>query len=272
MGKQKMYSTFVKELLLEASEIAKQWSGRTTGRGKGADPAQIVTEADLAIGGHLIDRIRSAYPGHGVIDEERGLTAGDESLTWVIDPIDGTSNFAAGVPMYGIMIGLLKGASPIAGGVMLPAFGEVYLAERGGGAFCNGRKISVDRTAALSDSLVAYGMDGNRERPEATRFEATQLAEIALRTRNVRMSNSAFDPMMVACGKYAACLNRTTRIWDNVAAQIIIEEAGGAYTAIDGRPLSYALAPDRLEENYTYCAGSPSVHSELVSVLGGAWG
>lgn len=262
-----MNRSFVENILGGAAEIALSWFGNTEGIWKDADPIQVVTEADLEIGRYLIERIRAVYPAHSVIEEEHGVTAGTEPLTWVVDPIDGTSNYAAHLPMYGIAVGLLENDFPILGGVVLPAFGELYLAERGGGAFCNGKKISVDADAELRTALVAYGIDGKPDRPESTRAEMATLAEITLGIRNLRTSNSAFDQMMVACGKYAACLNRSSRIWDNVAAQVIIEEAGGRYTDFEGRALSYAGCLERSGENFTWCTGAPGVHGALQAII-----
>jgi len=95
------------------------------------------------LGKNLITKISQAFPEHNIIDEEVGVIDNNSNYTWVIDPIDGTSNFANGVPTYGIMLGLLENNIPIAGGIALPEFSEIYVAEKGTGAFCNGEKVQV---------------------------------------------------------------------------------------------------------------------------------
>lgn len=271
-----MYTEFIRAALEAADEIALAHFGRArvTTTGKDNDPNQVVTEADLDVGRELIRRVQHAYPGHAILDEEVGYIPGAASptprYTWVVDPIDGTSNFAATIPLFGIMLGLLRDDEPIAGGVSLPALGETYLAERGSGAFCNGQPIAVTTALDSRSVLVAYGVDGHPENPERTRREMQQLAEIVLSARNFRTSNSAFDQMMVARGRYGACLNQSSKIWDNVAAHIIIEEAGGVYTDFSGRPMDYRINPDEPARNYTWCAAPPAIHGQLQACVGGS--
>lgn len=202
-----------------------------------------------------------------MIDEEAGVIDNGSEFTWVVDPIDGTSNFAEGLPHYGIMIGLLKHDQPIAGGIVLPGFSELYVAERGKGVRCNGEHISITDKVDLSNVLVAYGIDGHQEDAALTRGEAGLLAEIVLEVRNLRSSNSAYDAAMVARGKYGAWLNRTTKIWDNVAQQILIEEAGGVFTDFEGSPMDYTEPLGKVEQNFTVCAGSPEVHKKLQEII-----
>src|SRR3989344_8571306 len=168
--------------------------------------------------------------------------------TWVVDPIDGTSNFANGLPTYGIMMGLLEDDKAIAGGIVLPAFDQLYVAQKGEGAFCNGQKIRVTSETRLLSSLVAYGIDGHQEDPQKTMKEAEILAKIILNIRNLRTTNSAYDMVQVPAGRYGAFLNRTTKIWDNVALQPIVEEAGGIVTDFWGKPMDYSNPLERVQE------------------------
>jgi myo-inositol-1(or 4)-monophosphatase len=223
----------------------------------------------LKIGKMLINEIQIKFPEHNVIDEEAGIINKGSLFTWVIDPIDGTSNFAQGIPLYGIMIGLLKEGEPIAGGLALPSFSEIYVAEKGKGAYCNKEKIIVSSEANLWNSLVAYGIDGHQENPEFTRKECALLAEIVLNIRNLRMSNSAFDLAMVARGNYGAFLNRTSKIWDNVAQQIIIEEAGGIYSDFWGNRMDYSNPLSKSQNNYSYLAAPPLLHKKLCKIIKG---
>lgn len=261
------YKDFITECLKEASEVARRNFGKVTAFIKDGDINQVLTETDLEIGELLIAKIEAGFPRHSIIDEEAGVFDKNSNFTWVIDPIDGTSNFACRTPLYGIMIGLLKDNGPVAGGLVLPAFSEIYVAEKGQGAYCNSRKINVTKEDDLKKAIVAYGIDGHQEDPEFTRLECSLMSEIILNIRNLRMSNSAFDLAMVAKGNYGAFLNRTSKIWDNVAQQIIIEEAGGVYTDFFGNTIDYSNAISRSQDNFTFMAASPAIHSKLLNII-----
>jgi myo-inositol-1(or 4)-monophosphatase len=257
----------IRILLEHAAEIAKTSFGNVESSVKPGDNNQVLTEADLAIGRYLVGKVKELFPDDNVIDEETGVVDNHSNRTWVIDPLDGTSNFAAGLPQFGIMIGLLEGSRPVAGGIALPMYGRIYTAERAKGAFCGDERLLVSQEARLSNSLVAYGIDGHKESPAYTHAETKVMADIILEIRNLRTSNSAYDFAMVAEGKYGAVLNRTSKIWDNVAPQVIIEEAGGTYTAFDGTNINYTNPLSRVDENFTVCAGAPALHTQLQKII-----
>jgi myo-inositol-1(or 4)-monophosphatase len=261
------FQSFITDSLTEASSIAKEKFGSVSSSTKPEDNNQVLTEADIAIGEHLVGKVRDACPDYNIIDEEAGVIDKNSEFTWVIDPIDGTSNFASGIPTYGIIMGLLKGAVPIAGGVALPYFNEIYVAEKTTGAFCNGERIYVTREENLLSTLVAYTIDGHQEEPSITRDECKLIAEIVLEIRNLRASGSVFDGVMVAKGKYGGYLNRTSKIWDNVGQQILIEEAGGIYTDFFGKPIDYSNPLARIKDNYTFCTASPILHKKLQEIV-----
>ncbi len=261
------YKFFLQETLERSSEIAKSYFGKVSGTTKKGDNNQVLTEADLEIGKYIIEAIKQKFPTYNIIDEEAGVVDNNSEYTWVVDPIDGTSNFANGIPTYGIMIGLLQSNSSVASGVVLPSLNEIYLAEKGEGATCNGEKIVVTNKTNLLSCLIAYGIDGHQEDPSLTREEIKLLGEIVLNIRNLRSSNSAFDAMMVARGNYGASLNKTSKIWDNVAQQILIEEAGGIYTDFYGKPMEYSNPLSRVDQNYTWCFGASMLHKELQEII-----
>lgn len=261
------YQQFVTEVLEQASDIARVKFGNVSSSTKPEDNNQVLTEADLAIGKYLVGKIQEIYPGHNIIDEEAGVVDNHSDYTWVIDPIDGTSNFANGVPMYGIMIGLLYGTTPVAGGIALPYFNKICTAERNKGAQCDDRALKVTAEQDLLQALVSYCIDGHQENPSLTREEAKLLGEVVLHIRNLRTSNSAFDAVMIAEGRYGGLLNRTSKIWDNVAQQLLIEEAGGVYTDFFGKPIDYTNPLERVNDNYTFCAGSPALHKQLQDII-----
>src|SRR4030042_3298830 len=261
------YLKFISSTLEEASKIANKYYGKVTSTVKPEDSNQVLTEADLAIGKFIVSRVREKYPKHNVIDEEAGVIDNNSEYTWVIDPIDGTSNFAKGVPLFGIILGLLYKDQPFAGGVALPFFSEIYLAEKGRGAFCNGETIQVSREDKLINCLVGYGIDGHQENPELTRKEAKLLGEIVLNIRNLRSSGSVFDGMMVAKGKFGAYHHRNTNIWDVVGLQIIIEEAGGVFTDFYGDPIDYSNYLKRFNDHYPFCTAPPILHKQLQKTI-----
>lgn len=262
------YQGFIERVLDEASNIAKRNFGKVAaGTVKGGNSNQILTETDLEISKFIVGKIRETHPDHNFIDEEAGVIDNKSDYTWAIDPIDGTSNFANGVPLYGLMIGLLKEGVPVAGGISLPSFNEIYLAEKGKGAFCNGKKIQVTDESKLLSTLVAYTLDGHQENPGFTKDECLLMAEIILNIRNLRNSGSCFDAAMVARGKFGGYLNRTGKIWDNVAQQILIEEAGGIYTDFFGQPMDYKSPLSKANNNFTFCAAPPILHSQLQKII-----
>lgn len=261
------YQDFITSVLEEAALIANEKFGKVSGTIKGGDSNQVLTEADVAIGKFIVERIKKEYPDYNIIDEEAGVIDNSSEFTWVVDPIDGTSNFANGVPTYGIMMGLLKDNMPIAGGICLPYFKEIYTAEKGKGTYCNASKITVSDESNLLNALIAYGIDGHQENPVITGEEVKLLEKIILAIRNLRSSNSAFDAGMVAKGNYGGFLNRTSKIWDNVAQQIVIEEAGGVYTDFFGKPIDYTNPLTKVNNNFTFCAAAPALHKQLQEII-----
>ena len=251
----------------EASHIANEKFGKVTGTVKAGDNNQVLTEADLAIGKLIIEQIKKEYPDYNIIDEEAGVIDNGSEFTWVVDPIDGTSNFANGIVTYGIMIGLLQRATSIAGGIALPYFKQIYTAEKGKGTFCNEEKITVSSEEKLTNALIAYGIDGHPENTSLTYEELKVVGEIILHCRNLRSSNSTFDAAMVIEGKYGGILNKTSKIWDIVAPQILIEEAGGIFTDFFGKPIDYSDPLTKITNNFAFCAASPEIHKQLQEII-----
>lgn len=267
------YQAFIKQELTKAAKTADSFFGKVSAAVKTSDNNQVLTEADIAIGKQLVAAVQAVYPDHNVIDEEAGGIDKGSRYTWVIDPIEATSNFAAGLPQYGIMIGLLEDAVPIAGGIIAPAYGKLYLAEKGKGATCNDSPIRVTDEPDLLNALVSYGIDGHQEDPERTVNECRVMADIILGCRNMRNTGcEALDPMYVAEGRYGGRVNTTSRIWDNVAPQIIAEEAGAAWTSANGMAPDYSNPQTRIDQNFTFCVASPVLHKQLQAIIGGRLG
>lgn len=264
---QDMFASFISKTLAQTSQLARDQFGKVSGSTKAGDNNQVLTQTDLEIGKAIIAAIQAEFPDHNIIDEEAGVIDNGSQFTWVVDPIDGTSNFANGIPTYGTMLGLLDGDTPVAGGLSLPSFEEIYVAEKGGGTHCNGSPVHVTAEEKLLSCLVAYGIDGHQENPTQTVEEAQTLARIILGIRNLRSSNSVFDIGMLVKGSYGGALNRTSKIWDNVAQQIVIEEAGGMYTSFEGAKMDYTQPLTKADLNFTYCAAAPALHAQLQSLI-----
>jgi len=262
------YQKFIIETLEEAAEIANNNFGKVSSiTVKTGDNNQVLTETDISIGNLIVNKIIETYPDYNIIDEEAGVIDNKSTHTFVVDPIDGTSNFANGLPTYGTMIGLLESDIPIAGGISLPAFDQIYVAQKGKGAYMNGSRLKVTGETKLLSVLVAYGIDGHQEDPEKTIDETALLAKIILNIRNLRTTNSAYDMAHVSSGHYGAYLNQTTKIWDNVAFQPIVEEAGGIVTDFQGMPIDYKNPLTKFNQNYTICAGSKEIHRQLQQII-----
>ncbi|WP_159000904.1 inositol monophosphatase family protein [Streptomyces sp. SBT349] len=260
--------TFLESLLHDAGKRVMEFPRGQPFHVKEDDANQVVTPADLVIGNQLKSRIHERFPDDSVIDEESGTISGTSPVTWVIDPIDGTSNFAVGSPLFGVMVGVLEHGKPVAGGVALPALSETYLAEAGQGAYRNGERIQLAHDADPAGHLIAYGMDIH---PSEIELDCRILARLAARCRGIRMSNSVFDCMMVAGGAYGAFMHRRNRIWDCVAPHAIIEEAGGVFSGMDGRPLDYTDPRARTSEVFSILACDSGSHETLTHTISGGF-
>lgn len=199
---------------------------------KGA--ADFVSRADIRAEDIIFEELSRARPKFGFIMEERGEVEGaDNSNRWIIDPLDGTTNFLHGVPHFAISIALERDRQPYAGVVYNPATDELYWAEKGEGAFMNDRRLRVSGRDDLSQSLFACGLPfaGKPGRAEAL-AEAGRVLE---KTAGVRRFGAAsLDLAFVAAGRFDAFWERDLEIWDIAAGAVLVREAGGLVTEIDG--------------------------------------
>lgn len=257
------YLTFLESLLEDAGKLAMSFPRGMSSRVKNTDRNQVVTQADTVIGRQIARRIRASFPDDGVIDEESVSVPGTSPFTWVIDPIDGTSNFAAGSPLFGIMVGVLDEGRPVAGGVTLPAVAETYVAETGQGAYWNGSRLTLADDDDVSRQLIAYGMDIH---PSEISLDCRILADVAACCRGVRMSNCIFDCMMVARGAYGAFMHRRNALWDCVAPQVVIEEAGGMFSTMTGGVPDFSYPLARTTEVFSILACRPSFHEAITAI------
>ena len=200
----------------------------------------LVTEADLASEHLIIERIRSYYPQHGILAEESGeaeLSGGKSSeWKWIIDPLDGTTNYAHSYPCFCVSIALEHAGVLEVGVIYDPVRDEMFAAERGNGATLNDRKITVSSVEELKDAMVCTGFPYNvRERADFTRdFANFTMAAQAVR----RDGSAALDLAYVACGRFDGFWEDGLSPWDIAAGKILIEEARGRVTNFEDQPLS----------------------------------
>jgi myo-inositol-1(or 4)-monophosphatase len=262
------HRAFAGRAIARAAEVARGYFGHVAGTIKPDDPTQVLTAADLAVGQHLVEAVRAAYPDHNVVDEEAGVVERGSTWTWIVDPIDGTSNFAAGIPLYAVLLGLLHEGVPVVGAMALPASGDIYTGALGAGADKNGAPLApVDDATPLERRLICYGLDGDRRAPGATRAEGRLMADLALACINIRATGSAYDLAMLVEGRCGANLYGVARVWDLVAPHVLAAEVGCVATALDGRRLDYSAATSDPGRRYSWCVAPPRVHAEVQAIV-----
>jgi myo-inositol-1(or 4)-monophosphatase len=196
--------------------------------------ADLVTAADRAAEALIRDRIRAQWPGHDVLGEEQGLSDLGSEYRWYVDPLDGTTNFAHGYPVFCVSLGLEYRASRIAAVIYDPTRDELFTAEQGRGARLNGEAIQVSKTASLKESLLATGFPSHKRHKNPNIYFYHQ---ITLHSHGVRRAGSAaLDLCNVAAGRFDGFWEFNLNPWDTAAGVLIVEEAGGKVTRFDGSP------------------------------------
>lgn len=192
----------------------------------------LVTEADRRSEELVVRAIESRYPGHAILGEEGGDRAGNSEYRWYVDPLDGTTNFAHGFPVFNVSIGLEHKGELICGVIYDPTRDELFAAERGAGARLNGQPVHVSRAGHLEDSLVATGFPSRKRHQNVNVHFFYQMAMITHGVR--RPGAAAIDLAYVACGRLDAFWEFGLNPWDVAAGALLIEEAGGTVTDMHG--------------------------------------
>ena len=224
----------------------------------------LVTEADLASEKLIIERIKTHYPRHSILAEESGATdgikmvAGQTDWRWIVDPLDGTTNYAHGYPCFCVSIGLERAGSIEIGVIYDPTRDEVFAAERGQGATLNDRRIRVSVVDDLNAAMLCTGFPYNvRERPNFER----DFANFTMEAQAVRRDGSAaLDLAYLACGRFDGFWEDGLNAWDIAAGVLLVEEAGGRITDFIGAPLNI-YTPKVLASNGL-------IHDKMMQVLG----
>ena len=226
----------------------------------------LVTEADRASEKLIVSRLREAFPDHGIYGEEGTREGLDSEFRWYVDPLDGTTNFAHGFPVFCVVLGCEQrkpglaaneDGEMVAGVIYDPLRDEMFAAARGHGATLNGAPIHVSRTAALQESLIATGFP-SQKRHTSPNIHFYQ--QFTLRSRGVRRAGSAaIDLAYVACGRMEAFWEFQLNPWDTSAGYLLVEEAGGKITHFDGSKFTL--------DSVEVLATNGLIHDEMVKLF-----
>ena len=216
----------------------------------------LVTEADRASEKLIVEHLQARWPEHGIVGEEGARSGPGAEYCWYVDPLDGTTNFAHGYPVFCISIALVRKDEQLEAGVLYdPTRDEMFAAERGEGATLNGKPIQVSKTARLAESLLGTGFPSHKrhQNPNIHLYH-----QITLRSHGIRRAGSAaLDLANVACGRYDGFWEINLNPWDTAAGVLLVQEAGGRVTRFDG-------APFRLDSREVL-ATNGLIHGELMT-------
>jgi len=197
----------------------------------------LVTEVDLKAEKAILERIRRNFPDHNILSEEHGTSEGEVDYRWVIDPLDGTTNYSHRYPVFCVSIALEHAGQTILGIVYNPMSEEMFTAERGQGAFLNGKRVHVSAADSLIESLLCTGFSYDRDHVKSNLELFNKACMTAQAVR--RDGSAALDLCYVACGRFDGFWELTLHPWDVAAGKLIIEEAGGCVTNIKGEPCTH---------------------------------
>ena len=216
----------------------------------------LVTQADRRSEDAIVGRLRGYFPKHAIVAEEGAGQEGDGRHRWIVDPLDGTTNFAHGYPFFAVSIGFEREGELVAGVVYQPITKELFTASRGEGAYLNERRIQVSQIDHLSTSLLATGFPSTKR---ARNPNIHYYWNFTLRSHGVRRDGSAaLDLAAVACGRFDGFWEFGLHAWDTAAGVLLVREAGGVVTNFSGQPYHVG--------DYETLASNGRIHMELRQV------
>lgn len=228
------FLTPMQELAREAGALLMSFFGKVSIEYKG--DVDLVTQADRSAEKMIVERIRKQWPDHDLIGEEGSRRETGSDYRWYIDPLDGTTNFAHGFPVFCVSMALEYKGERIAGVIFDPTRDEMFAAEKGSGAQLNGRPAHVSATPRLKESLVATGFPSHKrhKNPNINFYH-----QITLRSHGVRRAGSAaLDLCYLSCGRFDAYWEFNLNPWDTAAGVLLVQEAGGKVTNFTGGPFN----------------------------------
>lgn len=218
----------------------------------------LVTELDLASEALIVEMIHARFPEHGILAEERDYPAGDGQHVWIIDPLDGTTNYAHGFPWFCVSIALAVGGELVAGVIYNPMTDELFSATVGGGAFRNGRRLSVSNRQPLAGSLLGTGFPYDCATDPENNFD--HFIRFQKAARGIRRAGAAaLDLAYLAAGRLDGFWEVKLKPWDVAAGTLLVREAGGMVTAFDGS--AYDVT------NHRILASNGQIHNEMIALL-----
>jgi myo-inositol-1(or 4)-monophosphatase len=256
-----MKETLIMALNSAGEELLKHFGKQTDFEVKESQ-SSIVTQADLKSDALIVQLIRDRFPEHNIISEESGFSNLKSKFTWVIDPLDGTSNFASAIPWFGVLIALFEDNIPVMGGAYLPVMNQMYIAEKGNGVKLNGKPLRMARNSGLRNSLFSFNVDFT-DNDKVLNDGISIYKNLIMAVRNIRCTNSLVDFLYVAEGKFGGVINLFTRVWDISALGLIIEEAGGIMRYVNGEKIIFRFDDKISEANFPVIAGSEEIIAEL---------
>ncbi|MEX2115537.1 MAG: inositol monophosphatase family protein [Bacteroidota bacterium] len=246
------------EAALKAGRLLKDRAGNAKSvETKFGQETNLVTELDRQAEALIIKTISKKYPGHDFLAEESGSTKLESDFKWIIDPIDGTTNFAHGLPIFCVSIGLEYRGDIVLGVVYDPTRDELFTAERGKGAFLNGNPIRVSNASSLIESVLVTGFAYN---VSSTLENIDHFRNFLLEARAVRrLGSAALDLCYVAAGRLDGYWEMSLNPWDMAAGVVLVEEAGGKFTDLEGRVSTI--------HNKKILVSNGKIHEQMVGVL-----
>lgn len=259
------------ELAITAAELAGKRIASLFGQAFSVERKQVngqsqglVTQADLEAEQLIIQTILSRYPDHQFLSEESHpeLVKSAEHL-WVLDPLDGTNNFAFGIPHFSVSLAYYSSGQPVCGVIHQPLTGENFIALKSGGAWFNGQRVSVNNQAALNETIAAFGF--HYDRGEMMSRTLDSLHELF--TNQIigvrRFGSAALDLAWVGCGRFGCFFEFKLSPWDFAAGRLFVEEAGGRVTTSSGAPLPLTSS--------SLLASNGHLHQTLIDLLSQHW-
>jgi myo-inositol-1(or 4)-monophosphatase len=246
------------EIAKESGQIIREGFGKNLNIEFKTNESNLVTQIDKASEKKIIDYIKKEFPTHGILAEESGESKNSSEYIWVIDPLDGTTNFAHGLPIFSVSIGVQKNGITIAGVVYDVMQDIVYSAESGSGAFANNNIIKVSPNDKLQRALLVTGFPYNiAENPENAfeRFNVLTRASRGMR----RLGSAAIDFCYVARGVFDGFWEVYLHPWDLCAGKLIVEEAGGLVTGFDGEEINIFSTK--------ILASNKHIHGQMIEVI-----
>ncbi|HSX37435.1 MAG TPA: inositol monophosphatase family protein [Chlamydiales bacterium] len=244
---------------LEAGDLLRKGFGTNYKISSKTGIHNLVTEYDCKAESLIIDSLKKALPHSSFLAEESGLTGKKEEYVWIIDPLDGTVNFAHRIPIFSVSIALEKQGELIAGVIYQPLQKELFVAEKGKGAFLNGKRIRVSCVESLANSMLAIGLPYNSiDNPFHCIDHCIDVMKLGIPIR--RLGSAAMDLAYTAAGYFEGFFEAGLQAWDAAAGTLLIQEAGGTVTHWDGSPFS-------IHAKKTILATNGKIHQEIGAVL-----